>query len=191
MASPRTPPIDPGRGEQSASVLTELVLTLASSRGLGMDGSECALAEAPGFRAEVNRNGNNSATVRLVGELDIASAGAARRALEQLDVGIQQIVLDLSHITFCDAAGVRFLLMTQEQAHTTGRHLVVRNASRPVRRVLALTGDLSGICPADPPADEKHCATSYLEAIVDETAPPARTHRAAKLVERALHGIAQ
>jgi anti-anti-sigma regulatory factor len=41
---------------------------------------------------------DNSATIRLHGELDIASAGAARRALEQLDAGIQQIVLDLSHI---------------------------------------------------------------------------------------------
>jgi anti-anti-sigma factor len=120
-----------------------------------MDGSGCALAEAPGFRAEANRNGNNSATVRLFGELDIASTGAARRALVQLEAGIRQIVLDLSHITFCDAAGVRFLLTAQEQARTTGRTLVVRHASRPVRRVLAITGDLPAICPADPSADEE------------------------------------
>ncbi len=120
-----------------------------------MDGSECALAEAPGFRAEANRNGNNSATVRLRGELDIASAGAARRALEQLDAGIRQIVLDLSHITYCDAAGVRFLLTAQEQARTTGRDLVVRHPSRSVRRVLAITGDLPAICPTDPSADEE------------------------------------
>jgi anti-anti-sigma factor len=120
-----------------------------------MDGSECALAETPGFRAEVNRNRNNSATVRLRGELDIASAGAARRAVEQLDAGIQQVVLDLSHITFCDAAGVRFLLTAQEQAPTAGRDLVVRHPSRPVRRVLAITGDLPAICPSDPSADEE------------------------------------
>jgi anti-anti-sigma factor len=122
---------------------------------MGMDGSECALAESPGFRAEANRDGNNSATVRLLGELDIVSAGAARQALEQLDDGLQQIVLDLSHVTFCDAAGVRFLLTTQERARTAGRDLIVRHASRAVRRVLALTGDLPAICPADQSAHEE------------------------------------
>jgi anti-anti-sigma factor len=132
-----------------------------------MDGSRCTQAEPPGFRAEASRNGNNSATVRLLGELDIASVGAARRALEQLDAGIEQIVLDLSHITFCDAAGIRFLLTAQEQARTTGRDLVVRHASRAVRRVLAITGNLPAICPADPsadqepgPADLRHPATA-------------------------------
>jgi anti-anti-sigma factor len=120
----------------------------------GTDGTGGALAEEPGFRAEANRDGNNSATVRLRGELDIASAGAARRALEQLDAGIQQIVLDLSDVTFCDAAGVGFLVAAQKQARTTGRDLVIRHPSRPVRRVLTITGELSAICPADPPADE-------------------------------------
>lgn len=113
------------------------------------------LAVAPGFRAEASRNRDNGVTVRLLGELDIVSAGAARRALEQLDAGIQQIVLDLSHITFCDAAGVGFLLTAQEQARTTGRDLVIRHASRAVRRVLALTGNLPAICLADPSADQE------------------------------------
>ncbi len=120
-----------------------------------MDGNGGPQAEPPAFRAETSRHGNNNATVRLLGELDFASAGAARRALEQLDADIQQIVLDLSHITFCDAAGMRFLLTAQKQARTTGRDLVVRHASRPVRRVLALTGNLPAICPADPPADQE------------------------------------
>jgi anti-anti-sigma factor len=120
----------------------------------GVDGTGSALAEEPGFRAEASRDGTNRATVRLCGELDIASAGAARRALEQLDAGIQRIVLDLSDITYCDAAGVRFLLTARKQARTTGRDLIVRHPSRAVRRVLAITGELSAICPADPPADE-------------------------------------
>ena len=113
------------------------------------------LAVAPGFHAEASRNGSNSATVRLHGELDIASAGAARRALDLLDAGIQQVVLDVSHITFCDATGVRFLLTAQAQARITGRNLVVRYPSRSVWRVLALTGELRAIFPADLQADEQ------------------------------------
>lgn len=84
-----------------------------------MNESGSALAKASGFRAEANRNESSTATIRLHGELDIASA-AARQALEQPDAGIRQIVLDLSQITFCDAARVRFLLTAQKQACTTG-----------------------------------------------------------------------
>jgi anti-anti-sigma factor len=120
-----------------------------------MDGRGDAQAEALCFRAEATRDGNDSATLRLCGDLDFASAGAARRALGKLDAGIRRIVLDLSQITFFDAAGVRFLLTAREQARTSGRDLVVRHPSRSVRRVLAITGDLPVICPADPPADEQ------------------------------------
>ena len=120
-----------------------------------MDESGFALIEEPAFRTDTCRNGSNSATVRLIGELDIASTGAAWRAVEQLDAGIRQIVLDLSDLTYCDAAGVGFLLAAQRKARTTGRELIVRHPSRPVRRVLAITGDLDAICPADPPADEE------------------------------------
>ena len=136
-----------------------------------MDGTGVALAEEPGFRAEANRDGNNCATVRLCGELDIASAGAARRALEQLDAGIQQIVLDLSHITFCDAAGVRFLLTARKQARTTGRDLVVRHLSRPVLRVLAITGELPAICQADAPADEEPQPTDLRHPATANSSP--------------------
>ncbi len=115
-----------------------------------MDGSGCDQAEPPGFRTEANRDRNDGATVLLHGELDFISAEDARRALEELEAGIQQIVLDLSNITFCDAAGVRFLLTAQKQARITGRDLVVRHASKRLRRLLALTGDLAAICPADP-----------------------------------------
>jgi hypothetical protein len=54
-----------------------------------MDGNGDVLAVAPGLRVEASRNGN-SATVRLRGELDMVSADAAQRALEQLDTGVQQ-----------------------------------------------------------------------------------------------------
>ena len=112
-----------------------------------MDGTDDARAEEPGFYAITNRDRNNTATVRLRGDLDFASVAAARRALEQLEAGIQQIVLDLSHITYCDAAGVRFLLTARKLARTTGRDLIVQYPSKPVRRALAVTGELAAICP--------------------------------------------
>jgi anti-anti-sigma factor len=121
-----------------------------------MDGSGDALAEPlcfRGFRAEAARTGNDSATIWLCGDLDFAAAGAARRTLCQLDAGVRRIVLDLSHITYLDAAGVRFLLTAKKRARATGKNLVFRHPSRCVRRVLAITGDLAAICLADPSAD--------------------------------------
>jgi hypothetical protein len=76
----------------------------------------------------------------------------------------------LSHITYCDAAGVRFLLTAQKQAHTTGRDLVVRHPSRPVRRILTITGELSAIYPADPLTDNESAAGRPCAT------PPRRTH---------------
>ena len=59
-----------------------------------MDGSGCALAEEPGFRAEANRTGHNSASVRLP-----AGTGSPQPAplggLEHLDAGIQPFARDL------------------------------------------------------------------------------------------------
>lgn len=137
-----------------------------------MDRSGDIPAEAPALRAETIPNGNGTATVRLCGDLDFGSAGAARRALEQLDDGIQ-IVLDLSHITYLDAAGVRFLLTAQQRARTTGRDLVVRHPSRPVRRVLAITGELAAICLADPSADEEPEPGALRHSRDSELAPTA------------------
>jgi STAS domain len=92
---------------------------IAPPGGTSMDESRSALAEAHGFRAEANRNESNTATMWLHGGVNIASAGATPRA-GATGCRIQQFVLDLSHITFCDAAGVRFLLTARKQARTTG-----------------------------------------------------------------------
>jgi anti-anti-sigma factor len=145
-----------------------------SPEGRGTDGRGCAFNEAAGFSAETSRQGNNSATVRLCGELDIASVDAARRALEQLDAGIQQIILDLSHITYCDAAGIRFLLTAQKQARTIGRNLVARHPTRSVRRVLAITGDLRAICPADPPTGEEPEPADLPHPATENSSPTGR-----------------
>jgi anti-anti-sigma factor len=103
-----------------------------------------------GLRVDVNRSKDGSATVRLAGELDVASAGIARRAVEQFGAGTKRIVLDLSRVTFFDAAGIRFLFAAREQASAAGGDLVLRRPSTAVRRVLELTGALPLFC-ADGP----------------------------------------
>ncbi len=104
-------------------------------------------SEDRGLRVNVIRDGDGSATVRLAGEIDVVSAEAARRAVAPLESPARQIILDLSRVTFCDMAGVRFLLQACQQASAAGADLVVRYPHRSVSRVLDLTGTWPLICP--------------------------------------------
>ena len=99
------------------------------------------------LRVNIVRDGTASATVRLAGEIDITSVEAARRAVMELAAGTRRIVLDLSRVTFCDMAGVRFLLAARKRADEAGTDLIVRYPHRPVSRVLDLTGTLPLVCP--------------------------------------------
>jgi anti-anti-sigma factor len=82
----------------------------------------------------------SSASVRLAGELDYASAAVAHLALERAGPDVPEITLDLSRVVFLDATGVRFLISAQRRARAAGRRLIIRHPSRSVRRMLDLTG---------------------------------------------------
>ena len=104
-------------------------------------------SEDRGLRVNVIHGGDQSVTVRLAGEMDIVSAEVARRAVVPLELCARQIILDLSRVTFCDMAGVRFLLQACQRASETGADLLVRYPHRSVSRVLDLTGTRSLLCP--------------------------------------------
>lgn len=79
-------------------------------------------------------------TVRLIGELDRASAAIAHLALDRAGSEATETVLDLSEVVFLDAAGLRFLINAQRRARSAHRRLIVCRPSRAVRRMLELSG---------------------------------------------------
>jgi anti-anti-sigma factor len=80
-------------------------------------------------------------TIRLCGELDVATAdGAMVRLLLALDRGEGLLVVDLRHLEFIDAAGLRMLVKASQAAVRRGRSLELANASPPLRRLFALVG---------------------------------------------------
>jgi anti-anti-sigma factor len=87
--------------------------------------------------------------VLLDGELDLATIESVNKELEALrSVGWQQIVLDLSQVSFMDLAGVRLLLGAFEQADRAGSLFAIVAITPQVRRILELTGNahvLAGI----------------------------------------------
>lgn len=80
-------------------------------------------------------------TLRVAGELDVASVRALTRELpgDREWRRSREIVLDLSRVTFCAAAGVDLLLALYHQVTTAGGDLVIRSAHSAVLRTVHLS----------------------------------------------------
>jgi stage II sporulation protein AA (anti-sigma F factor antagonist) len=80
--------------------------------------------------------------VRLIatGELDLATAPALERALEEARGRSRQIVLDMRSVWFCDSTGVHLLVRATRQARDEGRRFVIVRGPGQVQRLFAITG---------------------------------------------------
>jgi anti-anti-sigma factor len=99
--------------------------------------------------------------ISLRGGLDFAAAPALReRLIDVLHRSVDLLILDLSHVTSCDAAGLAVLIGTQRRAGLLGITMHLVAPSFPVSKALGVTGlkrnftiysDLSGVL-----APERH-----------------------------------
>jgi anti-sigma B factor antagonist len=81
-----------------------------------------------------------SVTLDLAGELDLATCGTLRACLEQLDPGFQEVVLDLSRVSFVDSTGLSLFVTAQQEMAARGGRLVMRGPCGHVRKVLEVSG---------------------------------------------------
>jgi anti-anti-sigma factor len=80
-------------------------------------------------------------TIRLDGELDIASAPDVERELLAVEAtDALSIVLDLSTLRFIDSTGVRLLLSAYARSRRDANRLVLLRGPAAVQRVFELTG---------------------------------------------------
>lgn len=96
--------------------------------------------DATAFRVSVVRSGQR-AVVRLVGDLDCATAPELEAALAEL-IGRDQprrVVVEAGGLTFADVVGLGLLIDTAVRMEPSGQ-LRVRGASRQVAKVLTLLG---------------------------------------------------
>jgi anti-sigma B factor antagonist len=77
--------------------------------------------------------------VQASGELDTATAGPLLRQVEERAVRCQEVVVDLSAVTFMDGAGLDALLAARHTVEHTGGVFRLRSPRPSVRYVLALT----------------------------------------------------
>jgi anti-anti-sigma factor len=98
--------------------------------------------------------------VSLRDDLDFAAAPALReRLIDVLNGGADLLILDLSDVPSCDAAGLAVLIGTQRRARLLGISMRLVAPSLPVSKVLSSTGlernfticsDLSGALAPEP-----------------------------------------
>ncbi|MFF4321254.1 STAS domain-containing protein [Streptomyces sp. NPDC001568] len=81
--------------------------------------------------------------IHVGGEMDIDRAPMLRNALlsaaTQAD-GRDEIVLDLSDLSFCDSAGLNTLIQARQTAATHGKRISLRNPQPQIVRLLEMTG---------------------------------------------------
>src|ERR1700735_2127408 len=75
--------------------------------------------------------GDGKATVRVTGELDIATADQAYAYLRDVvDSQAGPVTMNLAELTFCDAAGLAVLARVAGDADGAGRALQLRGCAR-------------------------------------------------------------
>jgi anti-sigma B factor antagonist len=97
--------------------------------------------DAPQLTVISEHHGRHS-VLKLLGELDVCSAGHLRRAigtvLDQHDP--QHLTMDLTALSFTDCAGLSVLVWARRCLAERGHELVITGSRPPVRRLVSLTG---------------------------------------------------
>lgn len=81
------------------------------------------------------------AVVTVIGEVDLESASQlGDHALVAMQDVCPDVALDLSGVTFMDSTGLKVLLSIQRRADLASGSFAIAGATRPVRKILSLTG---------------------------------------------------
>lgn len=109
--------------------------------------------EIDGLHVCVTPGSHGTAQVSVSGEIDFQTAPGLRAALlTALSSYEGAIDVDLAEVAFCDCTGLNVLLAARARALRVHRILRVTATSRPVARLLDLTGTLPLLTQASAPA---------------------------------------
>jgi anti-sigma B factor antagonist len=93
------------------------------------------------FGVEAERRDDGVGVVRLMGEVDMYTAPQLKQAmLGLIDGGAAKVVVDLSGVTFVDSTALGVLIGGVRRLHAAGGAMALVVVTRPVGRVLSITG---------------------------------------------------
>jgi anti-anti-sigma factor len=104
-------------------------------------GATIDLAHAVALELSCQLAADGATTIHARGELDIATAGQAYAYLRDVvDSQEQPVIVDLSDLTFCDAAGLGVLARVAGHARRSGRPLTLKAVRPALLRIMRITG---------------------------------------------------
>ena len=104
-------------------------------------GAVIDLAQALQLEMAYQVAADGKATVKVRGELDIATADQAYAYLRDVvDSQDGPVLMNLSELSFCDAAGLGVLAKVAGHARRSGRSLKLTAARPSLLRIMAITG---------------------------------------------------
>ena len=93
------------------------------------------------FDVESQSRDDGVGVVRLTGEVDMYTAPQLKESmLGLIDGGAAKVVIDLSGVTFIDSTALGVLIGGVRRLHAAGGAMALVVATRPVGRVLSITG---------------------------------------------------
>jgi len=109
---------------------------------------------APGnFDVHVEHNGS-TLVVSPSGEIDLATVGLVREAVERERGSHERLLIDLRRVAFMDTSGLRYVLELSERSAQDGYELRIVRGERAVQRVFEVSG-LDGRLPfVDDPSQD-------------------------------------
>lgn len=85
--------------------------------------------------------GRDRVTIRAAGEIDVATAGPLRRAVnDSINAGTDRTVIDLREVTFMDSSGISVLVWAAKRRRTAGETPPVVLTNTRVLNLLKMTG---------------------------------------------------
>lgn len=91
--------------------------------------------------ARPGRAATAATVVHVTGEIDIFTSHALRtRLLHALPYGSGRLIVDVSAVSFCDAAGLAVLVGVQRRARRRGVGIALRGPRPQLIRLLRITG---------------------------------------------------
>jgi len=93
------------------------------------------------FSVSSERQDDDLGVISLSGEVDIFTAPQFKESLvELLDSGVRRLLVDLSGVTFIDSTALGVLIGGVRRVNGFGGTMTIVVATRPVERVLSVTG---------------------------------------------------
>lgn len=84
---------------------------------------------------------DETAIVKIEGEVDIYSVDQFRRSIEESITGdISKIILDCTELTYIDSIGMGVLIEMRNQSQELGQQIFMKNPKPNIRKLMVLTG---------------------------------------------------